>query len=415
MTAAITGSRRSGSTPAASPPRLRHIGRRERRLIGPLDEAQSRARSFADSQLRPVALELDRRTGEDPSYFDWNLVAAGGRQGILDFLVPAEIGGGGALTTQYAVVMEELCAACPGLALIFGAHGLGISPLLLDGPLHWDVMAGLVESARCGEPELMALALTEPDAGTDVEDPEMLTRARVTSEARRVPGGYALSGSKRFISNGSVARWLTVLMPVDPRRPTETWTCFLVDSESKGFSVARNEHKLGQRACPATELVFDEVFVPDERLVGRVGDGAGATLIVLGASRPPVGAIATGIARGAYERLLDWLRKDPDGRRLLETQAVQLRLASMAEHIRLARHAYMDAAIEMDTVTLGPAARSPLLRSLRFVPKRVHRNPALRRLATSPRVRDALAGFLNRTSSDAAVSRSLGLSSRPRW
>src|SRR5690606_17106327 len=139
---------------------------------------------------------------------------------------------------------------------------------------------------------------------------ELLGRARISSEARQVPGGYLLSGTKRFISNGSVARWLTVLMPVDPKRPAETWTCFLVDARTPGFSVARAEHKMGQRACPAAELVFDQVFVPDHRVVGRVGDGAGATLTVLAASRPPVGAIATGIARGAYERLLGWLRSD---------------------------------------------------------------------------------------------------------
>jgi alkylation response protein AidB-like acyl-CoA dehydrogenase len=258
---------------------------------------------------------------------------------------------------------------------------------------------------------LMACALTEPDAGTDVEDVELIAEARISSHARRVPGGYSLSGTKRFISNGGVARWLTVLMPVDPRRPAETWTCFLVDAESKGFSVARNEHKMGQRACPASELVFDEVFVPDERVVARVGDGAGATLIVLAASRPPVGAIATGIARGAYERLLGWLREDPDAERLLERQTVQLRLARMAEQIHLARQAYMDAAVELDVAALGGATRHPLLRSLRIVPNGVHRRRSVRRLVTAPPTRDALARFLNRTTSDDAIARSLGLSS----
>jgi len=116
-----------------------------------------------------------------------------------------------------------------------------------------------------------------------------------------VPGGFRLSGTKRFISNGSVARWITILMATDPRRPAETWTCFLVDARSEGFAVSRVEHKMGQRACPAAELAFDEVFVPDERIVGREGDGAAATMIVLACSRGPVGAIATGIARGAYE------------------------------------------------------------------------------------------------------------------
>lgn len=392
-------------------PRLVQLERHDRGYVRRLERLQLKTRAFAESRLRPVALEIDRRTGEDPSYFDWDLVRAGAHEGLLDMLLPAEIGGWGCLTLGCAIFMEELCAACPGLALIFGAHGLGISPLLIDGPLHWDVMSELVTSARGEDPMLMACALTEPDAGTDVEDVDLIARARISSHARRVPGGYSLSGTKRFISNGGVARWITVLMPVDPRRPAETWTCFLVDAQSKGFSVARNEHKMGQRACPASELVFDEVFVPDERLVGRVGDGAGATLIVLAASRPPVGAIATGIARGAYERLLGWLREDPDGKRLLERQSVQLRLASMAERIHLARQAYMDAAVEMDVGTLGGATRHPLLRSLKALPNSVHSQRLVRRVATAPRSRDALARLINRMTSDAAVTRSLGLSS----
>ena len=90
------------------------------------------------------------------------------------------------------------------------------------------------------------------------------------------------------------------------------------------------------------------MFVPDERVVVREGDGAAATLIVLAASRPPVGAIATGIARGAYERVLAWLHEDPAAKGMLERQHVQLALAGMEEEIHLARQAYMDAATELD-------------------------------------------------------------------
>ncbi|MEZ5077585.1 MAG: acyl-CoA dehydrogenase family protein [Solirubrobacterales bacterium] len=391
-------------------PRLRQLERRDRGYVRRLERLQLQARGFADRRLRAVALETDRRAGADPSRLDWELVRAGGAAGMLDLLVPAELGGRGCLTAEVAVAMEELCAACPGLALIFGAHALGISPLLFAGPLHWDVLGEVAESARSPAPMLMACALTEPDAGTDVENLDLLAVARISSRARPVPGGYSLSGTKRFISNGSVARWLTVLMPVDPRRPVETWSCFLVDARSPGFSVARVEHKMGQRACPAAELTFDEVFVPTERLVGRVGDGGGTTLTVLAASRPAVGAIAVGIARGSFERLLGWLRASVEGRRLLDRQAVQLRLAAIAERLHLARQAYFDAAVEFDRA-LGTASRHPLMRALRVVPNRVHRHPRLRGLASAPASRDALAGLLSRTSSDAAMSRALGLSS----
>ncbi len=392
-------------------PRLLLLERLDRGYVRRLEQLRSRARGFADDHLRPVALERDRRAGDDPSYVDWDLIRVGGQRGMLDLLIPAQVGGSGCLTAECALVMEELCAACPGLALIFGAHALGVSPLLLDGPLHWDVLGEIAESTHDSEPQLMACALTEPDAGTDVEDLDLLATARVYSRARRVPGGYSLSGSKRFISNGSLARWLTVMMPVDPRRPAETWTCFLVDARTAGFSVARVEHKMGQRACPAAELLFDEVFVAEERVVGRVGDGGGATLTVLAASRPAVGAIGVGIARGAFERLLAWLRESPEGRRLLDRQQVQLRLASMAERLHLARQAYMDAAVEVDVAALGAATRHPLLRSLRILPNSLHRRRGVRRIVTSPRARGALARSLSGASSDAAMTRALGLSS----
>ena len=377
-----------------------------------LERLRSRAHRFADEHVRPRALEIDRRAGKDPSYFDWDLVRAGAEHGMLSLLIPAQAGGAGGLSTHTALVMEELCAACPGIALVFGAHALGISPLLIGGPSHWDgVLAELLDSERSGSPALMACAITEPEAGTDVEDPDLLRRARISSNARRVPGGFRLSGTKRFISNGSVARWITMLMPTDPRRPAETWTCFLLDTRSEGFSVSRVEHKMGQRACPAAELTFDGVFVPDELIVGREGDGAAATTIVLACSRPPVGAIATGIARGAYERLLSWLGEDPAAKGLLERQHVQLALARMEEEIHLARQAYMDAATELDSAALGDALSHPAVRALGHVPAGIRRRTPVRRLLASERGRDATIALLHRTTSDRALTRSLALSS----
>jgi acyl-CoA dehydrogenase len=380
--------------------------------VGELERLRSRTRCFAEDHVRPRALEIDRRTGEDPSWFDWDLVRAGGEQGMLGLLIPKPAGGAGGLATQAAIVMEELCAACPGIALIFGAHALGVAPLLLGGPSQWDgVLAELVQSERTAKPLLMACAITEPEAGTDVEDPDLLRRARITSHARRVPGGFRLSGTKRFISNGSVARWITLLMPTDPRRPAETWTCFLLDTRSEGFAVARVEHKMGQRACPAAELTFDEVFVPDERVVSREGDGAAATTIVLACSRPPVGAIATGIARGAYERVLGWLEEDRAAKGLLARQHVQLALASMEEEIHLARQLYMDAATELDHTALGGVTSNPAVRAIAHVPAGVRRRAPMHGWLASDRARDATIALLHRTTSERAVTRSLALSS----
>jgi acyl-CoA dehydrogenase len=383
-----------------------------RSRVRKLEESRNRARRFADEHVRPRALEIDRRAGQEPGYFDWDLVRAGAEHGMLSLLIPAQAGGQGGLATQGAVVMEELCAACPGIANIFGAHALGLSPLLLGGATHWDgVLAELVASERSGEPLLMAGAITEPEAGTDVEDADLLALARITSHARRVPGGFRLSGTKRFISNGSVARWITIAMPTDQRRPAETWTWFLVDTQSKGLAVSRIEHKMGQRACPAAELTLEEVFVPDELIVGREGDGATSMMIVLASSRAPVGAIATGIARGAYERLLAWLEEDPAARGLLERQHVQLALAGMEEDIHLARQAYMDATTEFDHRALGGALSHPMVQALGHVPSAIRRRARVRGLLASDRGRDATIALLHRVTDDRALTRSLGLSS----
>lgn len=383
-----------------------------RARVRELELLRAQAADFADRHVRPRALEIDRRCGEDPSYFDWELVRAGAEHGLLRFLTPAPAGGTGGLAMHASIVMEELCAACPGIALIFGAHALGIAPLLLGGAAHWDgVLSELVASERSGSPQLMACAITEPEAGTDVEDPDLLRRGRITTYARRVAGGFRLSGTKRFISNGSVARWLTVMMPTDPRHPAETLTCFLVDAHSEGFSVSRVEHKMGQRACPAAELTFDGVFVPDQWVVGREGDGAPATMIVLACSRAPVGAIATGIARGAYERTLAWLEHDPAASGLLDRQHVQLELAWMEEEIHLARQAYMDAATEVDLATLGGALSHPAVRALGSVPASIRRRRAPRAWLNSDLVRDVTIRLLHHTTGERPLTRALALSS----
>jgi alkylation response protein AidB-like acyl-CoA dehydrogenase len=376
-----------------------------------LESVRAHARQFADRQLRPRALEVDRRCAEDPSYFDWGLVRAGAEDGMLRLLAPTPAGGAGGVSTHTAVMMEELSAACAGIGLIFGANALGISPLLFSASHWYGVLAELVSSEGAGSPQLMACAVTEPEAGSDMENPDLLQRGRVSSQARRVAGGFRLTGTKRFISNGNVARWLTVAMATDPRRPVETLTWFLVDARSDGFSVIRTEHKMGQRACPAAELAFDGVFVPDEQVVGREGDGVATVLIVLACSRPAVGAIATGIARGAYERVLAWLERDPAAKGLREREHVQLELAAMAEEIHLARQAYVDAATELDLEALGGALSHPAVRSLEYLPASFCRRPSGQRLLASDVMRDFTAGLLHRTTNDRALTRSLALSS----
>ena len=330
-----------------------------------LEDWQARAREYGERFVRPKALEIDVECTRNPSYFDWDLIKESTPYGFLSALVPKGAGGGDQMSTALAIVLEELCAVCSGVANVFGANGLGVSGVLLGMDFyHMDrALAELADGDRKGKPVIFAAAITEPLAGSDVEDGEYLKTARLMTEAKPVKGGYVLNGRKVFISNGSVARYTTVVAPLDKSRPVETMSGFIVREGDKGFSVGRVEEKMGMKACPAAELVFEDCFVPRKNLIGREGEGVRFTEMVLGASRGPVGAISTGVARGAFERIVALTKRKRDGgRRLFDRQWVQIRLADMARRIHLARAAYLDSCMSFDFQGIPKLMKHPVTR-----------------------------------------------------
>ncbi|OGP59405.1 MAG: hypothetical protein A2V67_07270 [Deltaproteobacteria bacterium RBG_13_61_14] len=340
-----------------------------------------RGRRFARAEVYPRALELDARVKEDPRYFDWEIVKKGLPLRMLSLGVPEPAGGEGHLTTGMALLIEELCAGCAGIALIFGAHALGFSAvgLAMDMEILDRFLAPIVEKEKRGEPHLFALDITEPSAGSDVEDAEGLAKARLTLQAKKVSGGYLLNGRKCFISNGSVAHCHFVTAAVDKLRPLESFTAFVVPADSPGLSIGRWEQKMGQRACPAAEVIYEDVFVPEKNVLGVEGEGMYHTLTVLSASRGPVGAIATGIARGAFERAWAYAQATRrNGRRLIEEEWVQMRLADMIKDIHLARQAVMDATMFFDFFHVPRRLRQPRSRlGMKLFPRALRTWPPL--------------------------------------
>jgi alkylation response protein AidB-like acyl-CoA dehydrogenase len=230
-----------------------------------------------------------------------------------------------------ALKAEEFCTACGGLGLALLAHELGMAPLFVSGDpravLKW--MRRIYREIRSGEPAIASFAITEPGAGSDVEETRGAATARITCYAKRAPGGWRISGRKCFISDGAVARWIT-LFAAEEGRGIESWTCYLLDKSMPGLSVGRRERKMGQRAADASELILDDVFVPKDRIIGPTGAGWGINRNVLNFSRPVVGAIALGIARGAFERATRFCNETRLGNRPLTAyQDVQLALADM--------------------------------------------------------------------------------------
>ncbi len=332
-----------------------------------LEELRSWVRGFVEAEVRPVALELDAGPKDQ---FPWEIVSKGGRIGLLSIIIPEHLGGGpyhGLLGG--AIIMEELARGCSGVATIFGAHALGILPLLLSGDLSaWEKwLPPVLEAAGKDRPLLFAFAITEPEAGSDVEDTWGSRAASLSTFARRVPGGYVINGRKVFISNGSVASFVTVFAALEREEGISSWTCFVVPAATPGFGVGQVFEKMGQRACPAAELVFEDCFVPEENRVGEEGEGWQLARLTLAASRGPVGAIAVGIAQDAYERAYSYARERRQGGvPIIRHQMVAALLADMAIQIEAARQLVYHACQLADTVSpppLGPASMAKVFAS----------------------------------------------------
>lgn len=310
------------------------------RLPRPLRRLRSRWRSFAEQQLAPPALVEDAAAHRGPGQVSpavAEILRQAARGGYLSDTLPWPLGSAPLclarvpLALAQAVRAEEFAAACGGMALLLGAHGLGMAPILIAGDQR--AIGRFVRPAfrdhRRGIPHLFAFAITEPAAGSDVEDGAGAALLRPGVVARRAAGGWRLSGRKVFISGGDLARTITVFAALEGEG-LESWTCFVVHCDMPGFSVVRTELKMGQRVSGAAELHLDEVFVPDSHVVGGLRRGWAINRAVLNYSRAPVGGLAIGMARSAVQAALSFLRRPrAGGRPLLDRQEVQLAVADM--------------------------------------------------------------------------------------
>ncbi|MCX7678665.1 MAG: acyl-CoA dehydrogenase [Spirochaetes bacterium] len=296
---------------------------------------RKKARKFSQSYLRPLAKRVDLA----PDSFNPSpLLSEATRQGFQTIILPFPLGTAApfsylrSTTLQVAVIAEEFATECGGLALLLLAHHLGVAPLLLSGHIRtWIkfLLPMYIKGARFGKPTTMAFAITEPEAGSDVEDSIGAKDAHIHVTATPVRGGFILNGTKVFISDGGIADQVTVFARLKGEG-IESWTCFLVKKGMKGFSVGRHEKKMGQRASDASELIFDNVFVPKRYVVGKLRGGWALNQNVLNYSRPVVAAMALGHARGAFERSLQFCNEHSfHGKKLIDYKEIQHELADM--------------------------------------------------------------------------------------
>ncbi|MEW6045102.1 MAG: acyl-CoA dehydrogenase [Bacillota bacterium] len=279
-------------------------------------------RQLAEEKIAPRAFEYDR-TGE----FPWDVVQLFRDQGLFSLCVPEEYGGAGADLLTLAVVIEELARVDATASLILAVQELGALPITVGGS---DVQKRRWLPALASGEKLAAFALSEPEAGSDA--------ASLRTRAERQDGHWVINGTKRFITNGSVADVITVFATTDPSLGHRGVTAFVVEKGTPGFSVSRLEEKMGIHASPTAELVFDGCVVSDENRLGGDGDGFKIAMMTLDRSRPGVAAQALGIAQGALDYAVRYMKERKQfGKLLAEFQGLQFMVADMATQVEAAR------------------------------------------------------------------------------
>ena len=299
---------------------------------------QATAREFATREVAPGAMERDETETYDRSLFEEM-----GALGLTAAPFPESIGGAGFSYLGWCLVMEELGAADMAMAVSLSVHILSQYPVVTWGTPEQH--ARWLPSMLAGE-TLGAFALTEPHAGSDA--------AAIRTRAERVgpadsPEAYTLTGTKVWISNAPEADRYLVFATLDPAAGPSAITAFLVEKGTPGFRFGAHERKMGIRACPASELLFEGAEVPAANRLGAEGEGYKIALSALGEGRISIAAGCVGIARAALEAATRYLvERQAFGAPLAEQQGLRFMLAEMARDVAAARALTRDAARAKD-------------------------------------------------------------------
>lgn len=285
-------------------------------------EMQELARRIANEKMKPVSEHYDQE-----GIFPWDIVDVMRQSDLFAILIPEEYDGISGKVVDLVVVTEELCAVDAGIALAFGATGLGMYPIMIGGTE--EQKQKYLPLIASGE-QLAAFALTEANAGSDA--------GAIETTARKEGDHYVLNGTKQWITNGGEAGIYTVFAMTDKSKGPRGCSCFLVEKGTPGFSFGKKENKMGIRASATRELIFEDCIVPAENLIGREGTGFITAMKVFDKSRPMVGSQAVGIARGAFEASVRYAKERHQfGKPISSFQAIQFMLADMATQIEAAR------------------------------------------------------------------------------
>lgn len=300
------------------------------------------AREFALGEFPKTAREYDR-----DEKFDVSLLRKARETGFVGIFVDEKYGGMGMGFLETALVMEEFWRVDPGIGSQLMCQSFGSEMILLFGTE--DQKERYLRSV-CEEGKIGAVAVTEPDAGSDV--------LSVATRAVKRDGGYVVNGSKMFISNGDIADFFVTLCLTDPdaQKKTDRHSVIVVDGDNPGVERNKIRGKLGIRAHDTAEITFRDVWMPEKNLVGKEGRGFECFMAFFNRSRTYIAAQGVGVAQGALDLALNHTKKRKVfGRPLASNELVQVRLAEMATLVEAARNLTYKAAWKIDQGIADPA------------------------------------------------------------
>ncbi|MFN0138016.1 MAG: acyl-CoA dehydrogenase family protein [Phycisphaerae bacterium] len=291
-------------------------------------------REFAAREIRPYARQWDA-----DQWLPESVTKKMAEIGLLGPMIAPELGGSGLGYLANSVIMEEVARQCGGTALFLAAHnGLCIAHMLIAA--NDAQKAKYFPKLATGE-IIGAWGLTEPGCGSDA--------AAMTTKAVKDGNGWRITGHKQFITNGARAGLYVITAITEPEKKGKGISAFLVERDAKGFSIGTKEDKLGMRCSDTVVLNLEDVHVGPEALCGEYNMGYVDALKVLERGRVGIGALSVGLARGALEESLSYVKQRMAfGKPLSDQQAIQFMLADMATEIDAARLMVWDAAITLD-------------------------------------------------------------------
>jgi len=280
-------------------------------------------RNFADKEILPFVKENDEK-GKWPEVLTKKL----GEMGLLGIIIPPEYSGAGYSNMDYVIILEEISKVDPSVGLVVAAHNsLCSNHLNLFGSEEQKkkYLTRLASGQTLG-----AWALTEAEAGSDA--------AALKTKARKEGDYWVLNGSKLFITNGSLAETLVVMAVTDPEKERKGISAFILEKGMEGFKPGKKEDKLGVRSADTSELIFEDVKVPAENIIGKEGDGYKQAMAILDGGRVSIAGFSLGIAAGALESSLKYAKERSQfDQPIANFQAIQWMLADGFTELEAAR------------------------------------------------------------------------------